>query len=243
MDANKTCTATFNLTPPSVSATKEDSDPNGSPYKPDDLIQYTVVLSNSGGQALSDTAGDEFTDTITAAGVLPNHAPTASSGTISYNATTRTYSWNGAIPAGSSVTLSFQVKISKGVANGTRICNQGSVKNGTGGTVLTTDPTPLSGAGTQTCIEVSGGRPEGIMCGVRCLLLSTSDLKSQPIAIQIFSLNGRQLYASGWMSAGNARQVEQIEQRLANGVYLYLIQVKDADGKVQTQLKKLIIQR
>jgi uncharacterized repeat protein (TIGR01451 family) len=244
-------TCTFTNGKPVISpATKEASnDATGSltVFKPEDTIKYTVVLSNTGGSTLLDGAGDEFTDTITAPGVLLNDFPTASSGTITYNATTRTYSWNGSIPAGGSVTLTFKVKIMKGVENGTRICNQGTAKkNNNGDTVLTSDPTPLTGApGMQTCIEVNAGLPateRPILCGLRCL--SISDLDRQPIAVQIFSLSGRQLYASGWMIAGTARQVEKIEQRLANGVYLYLIRVKGANGQsLRIQLKKVVIQR
>jgi hypothetical protein len=61
--------------------------------------------------------------------------------------------------------------------------------------------------------------------------------------MRLFDLSGKQLYAGGWRKALDTRRWESLEQRLANGVYLYLIQVKGADGKVQTQLKKLIIQR
>jgi uncharacterized repeat protein (TIGR01451 family) len=49
---------------PNIVATKEDSDPNGSPYKSGDTIQYTVVISNTGGQAMPDNLGDEFVDNL-----------------------------------------------------------------------------------------------------------------------------------------------------------------------------------
>ena len=42
-------------------------------FKPEDTIKYTVVLSNTGGSALLDGPGDEFTDTIIAASVLLGH--------------------------------------------------------------------------------------------------------------------------------------------------------------------------
>jgi hypothetical protein len=127
-----------------------------------------------------------------------------------------------------------------GVIGTQRYCNQGTAKDGSGGTLQTTDPTPLAGAGTQTCVDVTG--PPVRLCGLRCLSVS-DDFKGKEIAIRFFNLSGKQLYASGWMKALDTRRLESLEQRLANGVYLYLIQVKDADGKVQTQLKKLIIQR
>ena len=243
-------TCTFTNGKPVISpATKEASnEATGSltVFKPDDTIKYTVILSNTGGSALLDGPGDEFTDTIIAAGVLLNDFPTASSGMITYNATTRTYSWNGAIPAGGSVTLTFKVKIMKGIENGTRICNQGSAKkNNNGDTVLTSDPTPLTGApGTQTCIEVNPGLPDRIIfCGLACIL-STSDLKGKQVAIQVFNLSGKKVYSSGWTNPGDEKRLTHIEQRMANGVYLYLLNVKSADGKtIKTQVKKLIVRR
>jgi hypothetical protein len=232
-----------------ITATKEDSDPNGNPYKPGDTIKYTVVLTNPGVLDQPDNADDEFTDTITSVTML-NAAGTASSGTLTVNPSIKKVTWNGTIPAGGSVTLTFSVRIPPGMPNGTRLCNQGLVLfdmdgNGSNETqVLTADPTPLAGAPTgQTCSDVGiAGFERPILCGMRCLSVS-DDLKRKEIAIRFFNLSGKQLYASGWRKALDTRKLESLERRLANGVYLYLIQVKDAEGKVQTQLKKLIIQR
>jgi predicted outer membrane repeat protein len=99
MNADKTVTATFNLTPTNLTATKEDSDPNGSPYNPGDTINYTVVLTNSGGQAQANNSTDEFSDTITSVATL-NATGTASSGTLTINASIKKVTWNGSIPAG-----------------------------------------------------------------------------------------------------------------------------------------------
>jgi hypothetical protein len=68
-------------------------------------------------------------------------------------------------------------------------------------------------------------------------------LNGKQVAIQVFSLSGKVLYVSGWRKGLDTRQLESLEKRLANGVYLYLLQVKGADGQVQTQLKKLVVQR
>ncbi len=123
----------------------------------------------------------------------------------------------------------------------------------------TTDPTPLSGAGTQTCADVTG-RPEGL-CGVKCL--SVSGLETQwsvarralgffvhgtgikQINVQVFSLTGQRVYSSGWVADGHEWQLESTAgQKVANGVYLYLVTVRGFDGRrVQTQVKKLLIVR
>ncbi len=68
-------------------ATKASNPKTGSltAFSPGGTIKYTVVLTNSGGQALSDTAGDEFTDQITALLLPSAGGMTATTGTITYN--------------------------------------------------------------------------------------------------------------------------------------------------------------
>jgi CSLREA domain-containing protein/uncharacterized repeat protein (TIGR01451 family) len=267
LDADKSCTATFNLTPPSVSATKEDSDPNGSPYKPGDTIQYTVVLTNSGGQAQANNPSDEFSDTITSVAML-NAAGMASSGTLTVNPSIKKVTWNGVIPAGGSVTLTFSVRIPPGF--GGMLCNQGTAyfdadNNGSNETaVLTSDPTPAAGAPSgQTCVSITE-RPETyrIICPPRnCLALDGIEAQwsgarralgfwaqgtgIQAIAVRVFSLTGKRVYASGWVKNGFEWNLQSTDrQKMANGVYLYVIAVKGIDGSVQrTQVKKFVIQR
>ena len=273
MDADKTCTATFNLTPPSVTASKEASNATtGSltSFTPGGTINYTVVLTNPGVQAQPDNAGDEFTDTIPISALIPNSGATASAGTISYDNATRTYSWNGSIPPGGSVTLSFSVRIPTGVTGTQRFCNQGTALvdtdlNGSNETsVLTSDPTPLAGApGTQTCVDVTGrsdifDRP----CPPRfCLQIGGIEAQwsvarraigffvqgtgIKAINVQLFSLTGKRVYASGWMENGYKWRLQNLNGRpMANGVYLYIVTVRGYDGQsVQTQVKKIVINR
>jgi uncharacterized repeat protein (TIGR01451 family) len=252
MNADKTVTATFNLTPANITATKEDSDPNGSPYKPGDTIKYTVVLSNTGGAALNNGPGDEFTDTITSVATL-NAAGTASSGTLTINPSIKKVTWNGAIPAGSSVTLTFSVRIPLGVIGTQRFCNQGVAKDGSGGAVLTTDPTPLAGAGTQTCVDVIGKPDLGIpltLHGIEALLVrdrmyfNALGTGIKEIYVRIFSLAGKRVYASNWVENGHEWSLQNTAgRRVANGIYLYVMSVKGYDGQIRTQVKKLIIRR
>jgi uncharacterized repeat protein (TIGR01451 family) len=252
MNADKTVTATFNLTPANITATKEDSDPNGSPYKPGDTIKYTVVLSNTGGAALNNGPGDEFTDTITSVATL-NAAGTASSGTLTINPSIKKVTWNGAIPAGSSVTLTFSVRIPMGVIGTQRFCNQGTAKDGNGGSVLTIDPTPLSGAGTQTCVDVVGRPDLGIpltLQGIEVLFVrdriyfNALGTGIKEINVQVFSLAGKRVYASNWVENGHEWSLQNTAgRRVANGIYLYVMSVKGYDGQIRTQVKKLIIRR
>ena len=219
-------------------------------FKPGDTIQYTVVLSNSGGASLNDGPGDEFTDTITDFLVMPNTGATATSGVITYDYTKRIYSWNGSIQPAASVTLTFSVRISSGLQGTRRVCNQGFA-----GDVATTDPTPLPGTGTQTCVDVMGrpeiGTPLEVK-GFEALWLPARSAMQfaalgtgiKEIHVQVFSLSGKRVYASGWVENGHEWKLQdKTGEVVANGVYLYVVIVRGYEGAVRTQVKKLIIAR
>ncbi|MBI2399377.1 MAG: DUF11 domain-containing protein [Xanthomonadales bacterium] len=103
-------------------------------------ITYTVVLSNTGGVNQADNPGDEFTDTLSA--MLTSVAASATSGTATVVGNTVT--WNGAIPAGGSVTITINATILASASG--IISNQGTIAfdaDGNGGnesTALTDDP-------------------------------------------------------------------------------------------------------
>jgi uncharacterized repeat protein (TIGR01451 family) len=102
-------------------------------------ITYTIVLNNSGG-AQADNPGNEFMDSLP--GSLTLVSANATSGTTSTAGNNMT--WNGAIPAGGSVTITITATINAG-ASGT-VSNQGSISydsNGDGSndaSTLTNDP-------------------------------------------------------------------------------------------------------
>ena len=60
-------------------------------------MTYTVTLTNSGGGAQADNAGNEFTDILPASLTLVS--ATATSGTAAANVGTNTVTWNGALAA------------------------------------------------------------------------------------------------------------------------------------------------
>ncbi|MEP0775099.1 MAG: isopeptide-forming domain-containing fimbrial protein [Acidobacteriota bacterium] len=125
--ATAQATATVTVTQPAnVSGTKTVS---GAPYRPGGSITYTIVLTNAGPGAQGDNPGDEFVDALppqlTATGV------TASSGTAALAGNLVT--WNGAIAAGGSVTITITATINASVPGGTTVSNQGTINyDGTG---------------------------------------------------------------------------------------------------------------
>jgi uncharacterized repeat protein (TIGR01451 family) len=145
-----TDTTTVNATGAIVTATKTVS---GSQAQGRD-VGYTIVLANTG-TTQNDNPGDEFTD------VLPPQltlvSATANSGTAVANVGTNTVTWNGAIPAGGSVTITIAAQVSI-TATGT-ISNQGTVNydgdaDGVNESSSLTDDPSVSGAGNATVFGV-----------------------------------------------------------------------------------------
>ncbi len=141
-------------------------------------VTYTVVLTNSGNAAQADNPGNEFTDSLPAG--LTFVSVTATSGVAAQSAGTVT--WNGAIPAGGSVTITIQATINPGTA-GTTISNQGTIhfdgdNNGTNeATGLTDNPAtvtpvidPTTFQVTQSVIDVPTLSPLGF--AILALLLA-----------------------------------------------------------------------
>lgn len=135
--AQATATVTVALAA-NVSATKTVS---SGPYRPGGSVTYTIVLTNAGPGAQGDNAGDEFVDTLPAQ--LTATGASASSGTVSRVGNLVT--WNGAIAAGGSVTISVSATINS-VPGGTVVSNQGTIyydgagSTSNGSTSLTDDP-------------------------------------------------------------------------------------------------------
>jgi len=135
--------------PATLSATKSAS---GS-FAPGTVITYTIVISNAGPAAQGNNPGDEMTDVLPAS--LTLLAATASSGTAVANTGTNTVTWNGALAAGSSVTITIQALIESNVTPGTTITNQATINydadgNGTNEATATSDDPSQAGGGQAT---------------------------------------------------------------------------------------------
>ena len=90
-------------------------------FQPDGAVAYTIVLTNVGELDQADNPGDELTDVLPPELILVDAS--ATSGTVDTPATD-TVTWNGALAAGASVTITIQATVAPGVAPGTAISNQ-----------------------------------------------------------------------------------------------------------------------
>ena len=134
---------------------------SGTTFTVGSTITYTVVLSNSGPGPQGDNPGNEFTDVLPAGLALVS--ATATSGTAAANTGTNTVTWNGAIPASSSVTITITATILPAAA-GTTVSNQGTIAydsngDGTNDATAQTDDPGVAGAANPTSIQVPPAPP------------------------------------------------------------------------------------
>ena len=148
-----------------IIARKTVEDINGDITEADDILEYNIIITNTGAIQQSDNLGDEFVDIIPENTTYVNDSATATSGTINYNEVENKITWNGAIPKEASVTLNFQVKVDSDAQNGTIISNQGTVywdSNESGindATELTDDPGYDDGIDTDEDNETDDDDP------------------------------------------------------------------------------------
>ncbi len=138
---------------------------NVSSTVPGATVGYTITLSNSSGAALAAT----FTDPLT--GVLDDAAyngnATASTGSLSYSASTLT--WNGTVPANGSVTVGYSVAVANPVTGNKVLTN--TVRSTTPGTncgATSTDTrctatVTVSGLSIVTSTDVATITPGGVV--------------------------------------------------------------------------------
>jgi len=154
----------FSLSPANVSGTKTVS----GTFSPGNIITYTVVLSNSGTSTQLDNPGNEFADVLPAGLTLVSAS--ATSGTAVSSIATNTATWNGTIPAGSSVTININAQINSDTV-GSTISNQGTVffdadGNGTNESSSATDDPTTEDEGDPTSFTV---------CGSNLIVTTTAD--------------------------------------------------------------------
>jgi len=110
-----------------ILARKTVADLNGGLVQCGDILQYDITISNIGTADQSNNPNHEFEDLIPTNTQYVPGSGTASTGTINYDPGTNKIVWDGAIPAQSSIALSFKVTINQGLVNNTKISNQGIV--------------------------------------------------------------------------------------------------------------------
>lgn len=128
-------------------------------FLPGGAIVYTIVLANSGSGAQVDNPGNELVDVLPTELALTGASATA--GTAVATIATRTVTWNGSIPPGTSVTITIQATINPG-HEGATVSNQGSISfdanaDGTNdATALTDDPAQAGASNPTTFVVLSG---------------------------------------------------------------------------------------
>lgn len=140
-------------------------------------ITYTIVLMNNGTSGQLDNPGDEFVDVLPAGTTLVSAS--ATSGTAVATIGTNTVTWNGAIAAGDSVTITIQATIDAGTA-GQSLVNVGTINfdsdvdGDNDQSVATEDPD--GGGPTEIVIEDGGavGIPTVSPLGLLALMLMLS---------------------------------------------------------------------
>jgi hypothetical protein len=141
---------------PLIEVTKAFEDPNGGEPAPGETIRFEVVICNVGCDDHGDNPGHEFTDTLPDELVALNFV-SATRGTILLEG--NGYVWDGDIPAGACVTLTFKAEIAADVEDGTQLCNQGTVHwdsdgDGTNDAVEPTDDPETPQNDDPTCFTV-----------------------------------------------------------------------------------------
>ncbi|MDG6217870.1 MAG: choice-of-anchor L domain-containing protein [Candidatus Thermoplasmatota archaeon] len=111
---------------PVIEARKEVENLNEGYAKTEDVLKYTITVSNIGIIDQTNNPGNEIEDKIPESTSYVAGSSTATSGTVSYDSTTDTIVWNGDIAGESSVVITFKVQV-EDFGNKSQISNQAEV--------------------------------------------------------------------------------------------------------------------
>jgi len=110
-----------------IMARKTVADLNGNLVECEDLLEYSITISNIGTANQNNNPGHEFEDVIPTNTQYIAGSATAGSGTITYDSGSNKLLWDGSIASQSSIALSFMVSVNTGLVNNTKISNQGVI--------------------------------------------------------------------------------------------------------------------
>ena len=144
-------------------------------FWPGGSISYQIVLSNAGAGDQGDNPGDEFLDVLPAELALTGAS--ASSGATNADPPSNSVTWNGAIAAGGSVTVTITASVVASATPGATVSNQGTVSfdsdgNGTNETQVPTDDPDLPGADDPTSFTVIEQQAIPTLGGLGLLVLA-----------------------------------------------------------------------
>jgi len=142
---------------------------------PSTPITKTMLLINCGPANQADDPGDEFTDTLPAGLTLTGASATSGTASTSGN----TVTWNGAIPAGGTVTITMTANINAPV--GTVLCNQATVfydadGDGINDSMRLSDDPDEPGPADPCCFQVVSVIPALSLAGLAALALLLAGL-------------------------------------------------------------------
>jgi uncharacterized repeat protein (TIGR01451 family) len=110
-----------------IIARKSVVDLNGGDIESNDILRYRITISNTGSADQNDNAGNEFEDFIPENTTYVNGSAYSEYGTISYDFEENKIIWDGGVPAETSRTFEFKVKVDSNLPNRALISNQGTV--------------------------------------------------------------------------------------------------------------------
>jgi uncharacterized repeat protein (TIGR01451 family) len=160
--------------PSFADTTKEVRDVNGGRFVPRDVVEYTIIVKNSGTDVARNVVVTDPVDTASLEAIQPGQGGVFANNTITWTA--QSFSALSQIPVGGSVTLTFRARIKAAVLNGTEIKNQAQVRSTKiTNAVSSDDPrtvddddetkfTVVAGSdlskSTKTFVDNNGGQPQ-----------------------------------------------------------------------------------
>ncbi|MGL5002191.1 MAG: hypothetical protein ACRDAM_04565, partial [Casimicrobium sp.] len=122
-----------------------------------DVVTYTLVITNTANTALADNAGDEMIDVLPAGLTLIEASATG--GVATANVASNTVTWNGSIAPSGSVTVTIRARINAAGA-GQNVVNQARLNfdadlNGSNESVLVSDDPAVAGNANATAFDAA----------------------------------------------------------------------------------------